>query len=134
MIRIETYAVIVAPFRLKEKASLMIYSWFPKASLQITIFTVIGISFSFLLSIGSQSVVGAPSGEATFKANCAQCHTGGANIINPKKPLKGSDKLASKEAFKAYISKANGAMPAFLQIANDAPTMEALLTYCKTFK
>lgn len=111
----------------------MNYRWIPRVPLDFAL-SVFGVAVTLLLFAGSQSVNGAPSGEDTFKANCATCHAGGGNVVDPKKPLRGSAKLASKDAFKTYLLKAAGAMPAFPKIANDAPTMEALYNYCKTFK
>ena len=76
----------------------------------------------------------APNGEQIFKENCASCHTGGGNLIDPKKPVKGSAKLASLVKFKDYLLKPTGAMPAAPKIANDAATLDALYKYCKTLK
>jgi cytochrome c6 len=57
------------------------------------------------------------SGATLFKANCAQCHLGGKNLVNAAKTLK-------KEALKEYdmytaeaivyqVTNGKGAMPAF---------------------
>ena len=74
------------------------------------------------------------NGEQIFKENCASCHTGGGNLIDPKKPVKGSAKLASLVKFKDYLVKPTGAMPPAPKIANDAATLDALYKYCKTLK
>ncbi len=76
----------------------------------------------------------APNGEQIFKENCASCHTGGGNLIDPKKPVKGSAKLSALGKFKEYLLKPSGAMPAAPKIANDAATLDALYKYCKTLK
>lgn len=76
----------------------------------------------------------APSGEQLFKNNCASCHADGGNIVDPKKPLKGSKKLATKATFKDLLSKPAGVMPAFPQIVNDDPSLSALYSYCKSLK
>ncbi len=34
-------------------------------------------------------------GEALFKTNCSPCHTGGGNIVNPKKTLHKKDREAN---------------------------------------
>lgn len=80
------------------------------------------------------TAIAAPSGEQLFKNNCASCHTDGGNIVDPKKPVKGSKKLASKATFKELLGKATGVMPAFPQIANDDPSLSALYSYCKSLK
>jgi mono/diheme cytochrome c family protein len=107
--------------------------------LKQNLFTVGGVfalalAIGSLVSFGSQNAVSAPNGEEAFKASCAACHAAGGNIVNPKKPVKGSPKLASKEAFKAYLLKPSGSMMPYPQIANDAATLDALYTYCKALK
>jgi cytochrome c6 len=59
----------------------------------------------------------AAKGSAIFKANCAQCHMGGRNVVNSAKTLK-KDALEkygmySAEAIIAQVTKGKGAMPAF---------------------
>ena len=76
----------------------------------------------------------AASGQDTFKQNCASCHADGGNIVNKKKPLKGSSTLASLDTFKQYLLKPTAPMIAYPKIANDPETLQALYTYCKTFK
>ena len=83
---------------------------------------------------GAAPNAAAPNGEQIFKENCASCHTGGGNLIDPKKPVKGSAKLASLGKFKDYLVKPSGSMPASPKIANDAATLDALYKYCKTLK
>src|SRR5579884_187050 len=85
-------------------------------------------------NVTSGSAFGAANGEQIFKENCAACHANGGNIVDPKKPLKGSAKLASKDSFKAYLLKPSGAMQPFPKIANNAGDLEALYTYCKSLK
>jgi cytochrome c6 len=59
----------------------------------------------------------AADGAALFKANCAQCHAGGKNLVNPAKTLKKADlvkyDMYSSEAIIAQVTKGKGAMPAF---------------------
>lgn len=80
------------------------------------------------------TAIAVPSGEQLFKNNCASCHVDGGNIVDPKKPVKGSEKLASKATFKELLGKATGVMPAFPQIVNDDPSLSALYSYCKSLK
>lgn len=90
--------------------------------------------FCGLLPFVVPSVVAAPDGADIFKNNCAACHANGGNIVDPKKPLKGSKKLASKAVFKELLSKPAGAMPAFPKIVDDDPSLSALYQYCKSLK
>lgn len=95
---------------------------------------VIGIFSMALMSLSTHKVNAAQKGEAIFSAYCAACHAHGKNIVDPKKPLIGSQQLKTKEIFKVYILKGNGSMPSFPQIANDDQTLQALYNYCKTMK
>lgn len=57
------------------------------------------------------------NGAALFKANCAQCHVGGKNLVNAAKSLKKADLekygMYSAEAIIAQVTKGKAAMPAF---------------------
>ncbi|MFM6182869.1 MAG: cytochrome c6 PetJ [Dolichospermum sp.] len=57
------------------------------------------------------------NGAALFKANCAQCHLGGKNLVNAAKTLKKGalEKygMYSTEAIIAQVTNGKGAMPAF---------------------
>ncbi len=99
----------------------------------IAIISVLTLSFSTFLS-DSQTVKAASKGETLFTANCATCHKDGGNIINPKKPLKGSAQLASKDSLKSYLLKPTGAMAPYPAIANNAADLAALYDYCKGLK
>ncbi len=59
----------------------------------------------------------AADGAALFKANCAACHAGGKNLVNPAKTLKKTDLekygMYSSEAIITQVTKGKGAMPAF---------------------
>jgi len=92
------------------------------------------IAITVLAQFVSPKAVAAPNGEQIFKGNCASCHAGGGNIVDPKKPVKGSAKLASVDKFKEYLLKPSGAMQPAPKIANDAQTLDALYKYCKTLK
>jgi mono/diheme cytochrome c family protein len=94
----------------------------------------VGVLFCGLLPLAGSSVTAAPNGADIFKNNCAACHANGGNIVDPKKPLKGSKKLATKAVFKDLLSKSAGAMPAFPKIVEDDPSLSALYEYCKSLK
>jgi cytochrome c6 len=57
------------------------------------------------------------SGAKIFKANCAQCHAGGKNLVNRAKTLKKEDLekygMYSAEAISYQVTNGKGAMPAF---------------------
>jgi hypothetical protein len=67
------------------------------------------------------------TGRKIFRENCVQCHLKGDNLVNPAKPLKGSDKLKNFDTFLSFIRNATGRMPSFSskQISNE----EAMALY-----
>lgn len=56
-------------------------------------------------------------GGQVFSANCAACHLGGRNVVNPAKTLQKADLeqygMASIEAITTQVTNGKGAMPAF---------------------
>ena len=58
-------------------------------------------------------------GENIFNAYCKVCHVNGGNIIDPRFPLRGSQKLTDFKTFLSYIRNpkmpdgSSGAMPSF---------------------
>ena len=110
--------------RLREKAQL-----FP-----IAIAPVALLFFSTSYPPERNSAAAAPTGERIYGDSCASCHSNGKNLVEPKKPVIGSKKLSSKEAFKALLSKASGNMPAFPKIAGDDQALSALYDYVRTLK
>ncbi|MDJ0735637.1 MAG: c-type cytochrome [Nostocaceae cyanobacterium] len=77
--------------------------------LGITIFTFAFSSPAFAAD--------AAAGAAIFKSNCAVCHRGGKNTVNPKKTLSKADlekyDMYSAEAIINQVTKGKNAMPAF---------------------
>jgi cytochrome c6 len=59
----------------------------------------------------------AASGAQIFNANCAACHAGGKNVVNPAKTLAKADLdkygMASIDAIKTQVTNGKNAMPAF---------------------
>jgi cytochrome c6 len=59
------------------------------------------------------------NGEEIFNANCRVCHVNGGNIISPRLPLRGSQKLIDFKTFLSFIRNpgmpdgSSGAMPSF---------------------
>lgn len=72
--------------------------------------------FTFAFS-SSALAANAANGAAVFKANCAQCHLGGKNLVNAAKSLKKGAlekyDMYSAEAIIAQVTNGKGAMPAF---------------------
>ncbi len=102
----------------------------------VTAFSIMAVlifSVSTILS-GNQTVNAASTGDKLFATNCAACHQGGKNIVNPKKPIIGSAKLASKESFKEYLLKPGSTMVPYPAIANNPADLSALFDYCKSLK
>ena len=66
----------------------------------------------------------ATKGAAIFAANCAACHIGGGNAVNPQKTLKIEDlQKYGKDSEEAIIYQANngaGAMPSFKRLGDEA--------------
>lgn len=96
--------------------------------------SAVAVLVAVVAFVAGNEVSGAPSGDKIFAANCQACHAGGKNMIDPKKPIIGSKKLATKDTFKAFLSKAQGTMPAFNKIADNDEALTALHAYVKTLK
>jgi len=65
----------------------------------------------------------AAAGKAVFSANCAACHAGGKNLVNPTKTLSQADLdkygMNSLEAIVTQVKNGKAAMPRFLGKLND---------------
>jgi mono/diheme cytochrome c family protein len=99
----------------------------------LTILGFLSLSLNSCFS-GGQLAKAAGAGESLFNSNCAGCHKSGGNIVNAKKPVIGSAKLANKKALKAFLEKPTGSMPPFAAIAGKDSDLSALYDYCKTLK
>jgi hypothetical protein len=55
------------------------------------------------------------AGADIFNAHCRSCHPNGGNIINPDKPVKGSQKLKDLETFSTFLCNPTSPMPSFSQ-------------------
>lgn len=57
------------------------------------------------------------AGSQVFQSNCAACHMGGGNAVNPAKTLKRDvleqNEMASLEAIQKQVTNGKNAMPAF---------------------
>jgi mono/diheme cytochrome c family protein len=68
-------------------------------------------------------------GADIFNAHCRTCHPNGGNIINPYKPIKGSQRLTDFETFLAFIRKPTSPMPSFSQETITDKQAKELYTY-----
>jgi len=75
------------------------------------------------------------NGEKIFNAYCRVCHVNGGNIINPRFPLRGSQKLSDFKTFLSFIRSpqmpdgSRGAMPSFSESQISQKDAENLHTY-----
>lgn len=78
--------------------------------------TVVACVASALLSMAPPALA-ADAGAQVFSANCAACHIGGGNAVNPAKTLKQADLSANGKdtaaAIVTQVTNGNGGMPAF---------------------
>jgi mono/diheme cytochrome c family protein len=78
------------------------------------------------------------AGAKLFAADCQSCHPGGGNVIDAKLPVKGSKRLASQQAFVAFIRAPTmpdgsaGSMPPFGEEAISAKQAADLYVYVST--
>lgn len=91
-----------------------------------TIFIVAGFSVS------SNSEAALSKGEKIFKANCAGCHLNGQNLIRADKPIIGSSKIQSKQAFKKFLESPPKPMPKFENITSMDARFNSLYNYVIT--
>lgn len=84
-----------------------------KKILSIVLLLSIVFNFTFVRPV----LADAASGAKLFNANCAACHAGGKNLVNPQKTLAKADLekygMNSLEAIVTQVTKGKGAMPAF---------------------
>jgi len=82
----------------------------------ISLLTVL-VVLTALLTPPAMAAADIAHGKALFSANCAACHAGGKNAVNPTKTLSLSDLdkygKHSLEAITTQVSKGQGPMPAF---------------------
>lgn len=71
----------------------------------------------------------AAKGASLFSANCAGCHSGGGNVLDPQKPVKGSHLLSSFESFEEFLRHPSGNMPTFAPEALPEDEVHALYNF-----
>jgi hypothetical protein len=71
------------------------------------------------------------AGADIFNTYCRVCHPNSGNIINPDKPVKGSQKLRDFDTFLAYIRNPASPMPSFSQETISDKQAEALYKYIR---
>ncbi len=100
-----------------------------KKVLSVVLLALAAVTFFF----SSPALAGdAAAGAKVFSANCAACHAGGGNVVNPAKTLK-KDALEkysmnSLESIVTQVTKGKNAMPAFGGRLN-ATQIEDVATY-----
>jgi cytochrome c6 len=98
----------------------------------IFIFSVF-VFVSLLLAPGG-TATDLTSGQKLFSLNCASCHDGGQNLVNPDKPIIGSTKLISLDSFKKYLCHPSGSMPPFERLTKNEADLARLYQYVLTLK
>jgi cytochrome c6 len=76
------------------------------------------LAIALVVSLVSPAIAADLShGAQVFEANCAACHMGGRNTVNPAKTLQKADLdqygMASLEAIKTQVQNGKLAMPSF---------------------
>lgn len=97
---------------------------------------IVAVSAVFMLWTSPALADGdAANGAKLFQANCAACHAGGNNLVNPAKTLKKdvleANGMFSLDAIKTQVTNGKGAMPAF-GAKLDAQQVEDVATYVLT--
>ena len=87
--------------------------------------SLFALMFAFILS-------NTATANEVFDKNCASCHAGGNNIMNPEKTLTQEslekNGVNNLEAIKALVAKGNGPMPAF-SASLDAGQIDSVAAY-----
>lgn len=75
------------------------------------------VASAIFLFVPPAMAADATAGAQVFSANCAACHIGGGNAVNPAKTLKKDDLVANAkdtpEAVIKQVTNGNGGMPPF---------------------
>ncbi len=58
-------------------------------------------------------VIGLLTGAMIFESNCAGCHPGGGNALDPKKPIVDSITLSDYDIFKSFLRNPPSPMPSY---------------------
>jgi cytochrome c6 len=79
---------------------------------------LIGLAIAcFTFSCARPAIADTTAGRPVFAANCAACHAGGKNLVNPAKTLKLADlqkhQIDSVDAITTQVTQGKGAMPSF---------------------
>lgn len=80
------------------------------------------------------------NGEKIFNASCRVCHVNGGNVIDPRFPLRGSQKLSDFKTFISFIRDpsmpdgSQGSMPSFSESQISQKDAEDLYTFFSSHK
>lgn len=90
------------------------------------------VAFATFAFTGTAFAGDAAKGAQIFSANCAACHAGGKNVVNPAKTLQKADLdkygMSSVDAIVTQVTKGKNAMPAFAGRLSDED-IENVATY-----
>ncbi len=78
---------------------------------------VVAVAAAIILCAPAAQAGDAAAGKQIFSANCAACHAGGRNAVNPTKTLQKADlekwEMYDAAAIVTQVTNGKGAMPAF---------------------
>lgn len=102
----------------------MLLGLLPENALKKLLSWIIAAIAIFSFALSTPALAGdAAAGASIFSANCAACHAGGKNLVNPQKTLSKADLdkygMNSLEAIVAQVTKGKAAMPSFLGKLNE---------------
>lgn len=99
----------------------MLLGLLPENALKKLLSWIIAAIAIFSFALSTPALAG--DGASIFSANCAACHAGGKNLVNPTKTLSKADLdkygMNSVEAIVAQVTKGKAAMPSFLGKLNE---------------
>lgn len=93
--------------------------------------TVLGY-FGGALTFNGRTIQGPPqyqAGQQIYSVNCAACHPGGGNSLQPDKPIVASPLTASQQMFEFWIRHPASPMPAFSEAKLPPDKLQALYEY-----
>jgi cytochrome c6 len=83
------------------------------------LFSIVLVAIALVSTLFASPAIAADAdnGGKIFSANCAACHMGGGNMVNPEKTLKKETlskySMDSLDAIKTQVTNGKAAMPAF---------------------
>lgn len=110
----------------------MLLGLLPENALKKLLSWIIAAIAIFSFALSTPALAGEADGAGIFSANCAACHAGGKNLVNPQKTLSKADldkyEMNSVEAIVTQVKNGKAAMPRFLGKLNETQ-IEAVAAY-----